>query len=50
MGMIWHTLCGHDISKICFSQDDSGNTSNVEFVDEAVRQIKADDAVDKLKI
>jgi hypothetical protein len=37
-----HALRGHDLSKIHFYQDGSGDTYNVEFIDKAFKQMEED--------
>ncbi|MDR0693414.1 MAG: hypothetical protein LBF49_02465 [Puniceicoccales bacterium] len=49
MGMIWHSVHGHNLSKIHFYQDGSGDTYDIEFIGEVFRQMEADDAAGKLK-
>jgi hypothetical protein len=41
-GMLKHALRGHDLSKIHFYQDGSGDTYNVEFIDKAFKQMEED--------
>jgi hypothetical protein len=49
IGMLKHAIRGHDLSKIHFYQDGSGDTYNVEFIDKAFKQMEDDDAAGKLK-
>jgi hypothetical protein len=43
-GMLKHALRGHDLSKIHFYQDGSGDTYNTDVLDEIARQSDADKA------
>ncbi|MDR1255525.1 MAG: hypothetical protein LBJ94_01170 [Puniceicoccales bacterium] len=42
--MLRHALKGHDLSKIHFYQDGSGQTYNVDFLDEMLAQSDAESA------
>jgi hypothetical protein len=44
MGMLKHAIRGHDLSKIHFYQDGSGDTYNEDVLDEIARQSDADKA------
>jgi hypothetical protein len=49
MGMLRHAIRGHDLSKIHFYQDGSGDTYNEDVIDKLVEEALADDAAGKLK-
>jgi hypothetical protein len=40
--MIWHYFRGHDLSKIHFYQDGSGDTYNEEILDKSFKQFEAE--------
>jgi hypothetical protein len=42
LGMLRHALRGHDLSKIHFYQDGSGDTYNVDVIDKAFKQMEED--------
>jgi hypothetical protein len=43
--MLWHAVRGHDLSKIHFYQDGSGQTYNEDVLDEMLAQSDAESAV-----
>jgi hypothetical protein len=44
IGMLRHSLRGHDLSKIHFYQDGSGDTYNEEVIDKLVEEAHAESA------
>jgi hypothetical protein len=48
-GMLRHALKGHDLSKIHFYQDGSGQTYNVDVLEKMFAESDANDAAGKLK-
>jgi hypothetical protein len=48
-GMLRHALRGHDLSKIHFYQDGSGDTYNEDVIDRICEESEADDAAGELK-
>jgi hypothetical protein len=44
IGMLRHSLRGHDLAHVHFYQDGSGDTYNTDDLDEIARQSDADDA------
>jgi hypothetical protein len=48
-GMIKHMLLGHDLSKIHFFQDGSGDTYNEDVLDRMHEEAMADEAAGELK-
>ena len=48
-GMLKHAIRGHDLSKIHFYQDGSGDTYNVDVIQKLIDEAHADDAAGELK-
>jgi hypothetical protein len=49
LGMLRHALRGHDLSKIHFYQDGSGDTYDVDALQKLIDEAHADDAAGELK-
>jgi hypothetical protein len=42
LGMLWHATRGHDLSKIHFYQDGSGDTYNVDVIQKLIDEAHAE--------
>jgi hypothetical protein len=49
VAMLWHAMRGHDLSKIHFYQDGSGQTYNEDVLTEIHEQTMAEDRAGELK-